>query len=121
MTEKKKQDTFIYRMVFAVFLLLFSVCAFRYVARADVYLLDGSSTRLFVGETLQVSDYFVPEEAEKILPESLQYAVSDESENVESISLSPDGTVMAQAEGSAVVQVTYQLTEDLSSRTEAFT
>ena len=100
MREKKRQDTFIYKVIFAVCLLLFSVCAFQYVARADVYLLNGSSARLFVGETITVSDYFLPEEADKILPESLQYAVSDESENAGSVALSSDGTVMALAEGS---------------------
>lgn len=120
MRERKRQDTFIYKVIFAVCLLLFSVCAFQYVARADVYLLNGSSARLFVGETITVSDYFLPEEADKILQGSLQYAVSDESENAGSVALSSDGTVMALAEGSAVIQVTYQLTGDFSVRTESF-
>jgi len=120
MADKKKQNTLIYKGIFAVCLLLFSVCAFRYVARADVYLLNNSSERLFIGETIAVADYFVSEEAEKILPGSLQYVVSDESENVGSVSLSSDGMVTALAEGNAVIQVTYQFTEDLSLRTEVF-
>lgn len=120
MTEKRRQNKLVYRGIFAVCLLLFSVCAFRYVAKADIYLLGSSGERLLAGETLTISDYFVPEEAQKVVPESLQYAVSDKSEDAGCISLSPDGTVMALAGGSAVVEITYQITEDLSPRTEEF-
>ena len=120
MTEKRRQNKLVYRGIFAVCLLLFSVCAFRYVAKADIYLLGSSGERLLAGETLTISDYFVPEEAQKVVPESLQYAVSDKSEDAGCISLSSDGTVMALVGGSAVVEITYQITEDLSPRTEEF-
>ena len=120
MTEKRRQNKLVYRGIFAVCLLLFSVCAFRYVAKADIYLLGSSGERLLAGETLTISDYFLPEEAQKVVPESLQYAVSDKSEDAGCISLSSDGTVMALVGGSAVVEITYQITEDLSPRTEEF-
>ena len=120
MAGRKREKTFFYQGIFAVCLLLFSIVAFRYVARADVYLLNGSSGRIFIGDSLTVSEFFVKEEADKVLPESLQYSVSEESEDAGCIALSPDGTVLAVSEGNVAIQVTYQLTDDSSQRTETF-
>lgn len=124
MTEKRRQRTerkrIYLRGLFAVCLLLFSVIAFQYEAKADVYLMADSGERLFVGETLILSDYFQKDVLEQILPESLQYTVSDTSESKDCIELTSDGRVTALAEGNAVISIAYQLAEGNIERVESF-
>ena len=119
--KRKRRKAFDRRGIIAVLLLVCSIFALRYVARADVDLLAGNGESLFIGDKLVVSDYFDKYELEKVQSDSIQYTVSEESQKKECIALASDGTVTALSEGNAIVEITYTETETQTSHQALFT
>jgi len=92
----------------------------QYTAKADVYLLLDSGETLFIGDSLQLLDYFDDEKIETTQLTSIQYTVAEESQDQGCIALTADGTVSAVKEGTAVIQITYSLEGDSLLHTEFF-
>jgi len=119
--RRKRRKVFDRKGIVAVFLFVFSIFALRYVAGAEVDLLGNSGESLFIGDRLIISDYFDKYELEKVQPDSIQYALSEESQEKECITLNSDGVAEALSEGNAVVEITYTEAETQISHQELFT
>lgn len=118
--EEKRKAT-VGKRVLAVLLLAVSMFVLQYTAKADIYLLEDMGERLFVGDTLTLSDYFDEYELNKAELSSIQYMISEESQNKDCITLTADGRVIAVKEGTAVITITYLLKEEATSHQEDFT
>ncbi len=108
------------RKLWIAFVFMASALFLQYTARADVYLLLDSGETLFMGDSLQLLDYFDDEKIETTQLTSIQYTVAEESQDEGCITLTADGTVSAVKEGTAVIQITYSLEGDSLLHTEFF-
>lgn len=119
-TKAAKKKKVLGRGFVSIFLVLCSVFVLQYVAKADVYLLESSGDSLFKGDSLLLSDYFDSYELAGVQIDSVQYTVSEESQNKECILLEASGKVTALKQGSAAVEISYLQTETQTLRTELF-
>ena len=119
-TKETRQKSVFRKSLMAVLLLFCSVFVLQYAAKAEVYLLESSGDSLFEGDLLVITDYFDSYELAGVQAGSVQYTISDSSQNKECIMLDADGTVTALAQGSAIVDITYIQIETQLSRTESF-
>lgn len=110
-TTRKKEIKLVLVMA-----LLIAINLVIHSASAEQYLLTVSQAEVFVGDTLDMAEYLSQDEVDTI-----QYAISQESPNKDSITLSANGKIKTVKAGQAVIQVTYCLKGESATKTEEFT
>lgn len=114
MNKRKFHINMIGKIIFSM-LLIVSVFIFQNAARAEGYLLEKTAKTIYVGDELDITDYFSEKEIEKI-----GYSIAANSLNASCVGLE-NGEVIAKAEGTAIINVTYTLKDETQERTETFT
>ncbi len=112
--NRKKAGTF-REAAILLFSILLPVFAIYQVATADAMILTRTQKEVFVGDAFLLSGYLSSAEVADI-----RYYISDNSEDMDCITLDTSGKVTAVKEGSAVITIEYKLAGGLQTGTESF-
>lgn len=111
-TERRKNILTIFVAAFAI---LFSGLVVYHVVSAQGTLLTTTNKSVYVGDTIQITDFFSEEPVENI-----KYGISENSENRACITMSATGQINALEAGSAIVTIEYTEKDALQVSTESF-
>lgn len=99
----------------ALLAMVFSGLTVYHVVSAQGTLLTATGKGVYVGDTVQITDFFSDEPVENI-----KYGISENSENRECITMSATGQITALEAGSAIVTIEYTQKDALQVSTESF-
>lgn len=116
--EKTKKNKGVILRLILLLLCAMSSCLFLVTdVFADMTLLTQTERTAYVGDQFDLHDYFATDvEAEGIL-----YEILDNTEGSSCIKIDEAGNVSILEEGTAVVSITYQVKDQLTTSTEQFT